>query len=1016
MGDFNDPVVPNFTRGSVPVIPITPSHPPLPTYTAPVAPVLPPAVLPPPPRYVPPLQSVVVRDADPVGPIGLSAVQVGYSANVETFANINTSYYIQTAGFTGAGGGGTTGATGSAGTTGPTGPTGQQGIPGTSADTGATGVTGPTGTAGTNGTTGATGPTGSSANASLWSTFNAVSAVTLAGNNITSGAGNSATITGDTNLTLQSTAANVIVDAYASNQQLARATTTLTTDRGANVIQPAIMNLTAQGGSGGAIELNAKAGYQDLVGYGSVALNAFGSTNDPFFTLGGKIDITAYSAGVGDYGGATSRVSASAATIALSAGAAPTIPGLAGSMNMFGQGAVSIVASVIPPVLPQVPETVYCYGLAGVRLESPAGVQSLSDTYIGNLYPLSGSDLVLQGRTLPNGYVRIQDCTNFDMVGAGAITGVNLINGSAYPPPAGLGPTGPTGSVGATGPTGLQGDTGYTGTTGYTGATGYTGPTGYTGATGYTGPTGYTGATGYTGPTGPGLNFVAQYNYWVSVNGDDVNGNGSAINPYASVSAALAATAAISDSIPVNINVAPGTYTENPTVARNNTFIIGPNGVSDVVIIGTLSFIPSASVQPTISQGASGISVIGNVVCSETVATEVDWFMNNVNVTSYTVPAVSCTGDVSNNCGITFNSCVLTQNTTASAALQLVSCRANLTLVSVAQNTTSPAISLSSGNSSISANGATFTCAGTATASAIVNIANTISAGSLNTFTSCSFIYTASTAGAGKAGIVFNNAVAANAVVNYCIFSVGGSTNIISKTGIGTTNVTWGHNICTSVATVPATSATLTYTYLAQDFIRANTLRDSANSAGTANQVLTAGAGGSLLWSSVVGPTGSTGSAGATGATGPTGRTGATGSNGATGPTGGIGVISATPAATAYRNNLVFYDTTSLAFSYDANDYSVALQIAPATVALASTMKGRTYIVTGGAATITFTTATLTANDVGFFVLVKNGNAINGGDITIAGATGNLIVHNLNGTTSGGIGYLYWNGTALIAY
>ena len=991
MGDFNDPVVPNFTRGSAPVIPITPSHPPLPTYTAPVAPVLPPAVLPPPPRYVPPLQSPVVRAADPAGPIGLSVVQVGYSPNVETFASFGHPYYVETAGFTGAGAG-FTGPTGSAGVTGPT---GQQGIPGTVADTGATG---PTGAAGTNGVTGATGsagltgPTGSSASANLWSTFNAVSAVTLAGNNITSGAGNSATITGDTNLTLQSTAANVIVDAYASNQQLARATTTLTTDRGANIVQPAIMNLTAQGGSGGGIEINSKAGYQDLVGYGSVALNAYGSTNDPLFTLGGKIDITAYSAGAGDYGGATSRVSASAATIALSAGAAPVIPGLAGSMNIFGQGAVSIVASVVPPVLPQIPETIYAYGLLGVNLESPAGIQMLSDTYIGNLYPLSGSDLVLQGRTLPNGYVRIQDCTNFDMVGAGAITGVQTINGSAYPPPAGLGPTGPTGptgSVGATGPTGLQGNTGYTGTTGYTGA---------------------------TGPTGPGLNFVAQYNYWVSVNGDDVNGNGSAINPYASVSAALAATAAISDSIPVNINVAAGTYTENPTVARNNTFIIGPNGVSDVVIIGTLSFIPSASAQPIITQGASGISVIGSVVCSETVATEVDWFMNNVNVTSYTVPAVSCTGDVSNNCGITFNSCVLTQNTTASAALQLVSCRANLTLVSVAQNTTSPAISLLSGNSSISANGATFTCAGTATASAIVNIANTISAGSLNSFTSCSFIYSASTVGAGKAGVAFNNAVAANAVFNYCVFSVGGSTNIISKTGLGTTNVTWGHNTCSSVATVPATSATLTYTYLAQDFIRANTLRDSANSAGTANQVLTAGAGGSLLWSSVVGPTGSTGSAGATGATGPTGRTGATGSNGATGPTGGIGVISATPAATAYRNNLVFYDTTSLAFSYDANDYSVALQIAPATVALASTMKGRTYIVTGGAATITFTTATLTANDVGFFVLVKNGNAINGGDITIAGATGNLIVHNLNGTTSGGIGYLYWTGAALVAY
>ena len=72
---------------------------------------------------------------------------------------------------------------------------------------------------------------------------------------------------------------------------------------------------------------------------------------------------------------------------------------------------------------------------------------------------------------------------------------------------ANTGATGPTGSVGPTGSTGI---TGPTGTTGYTGVTGFTGPagtatntgaTGPTGSTGATGPTGY-GATGVTGPTG----------------------------------------------------------------------------------------------------------------------------------------------------------------------------------------------------------------------------------------------------------------------------------------------------------------------------------------------------------------------------------------------------------------------------------------------------------------------------------------------------------------------------------
>ena len=821
--------------------------------------------------------------------------------------------------------------------------------------------------------------TGSGGDVANWAQFPANNNVTLASYDV-EGAAN---INGSDAVPLQLVAgtgqdvalfsggAKVTTNAYTNIEESAGANYNVTVDRGASIALAAGVNITAQNGLGGNIVLNSNGGYSiagQQVGYGAITLNALGASNQAF-GLGGKIDLNAYSAAAGEYGGFTSRVSASAATIALSAGAAPTLPGLAGSMNIFGNGAVSIVSSLVPPVLPQVPETIYMYGLAGLRMESPAGIQHLSDTYMGNVYPIQGTDLIIQGRTLPTpNYVQIQDCTNINMT-SGAITGVSTINGSAYPPPSGTGPTGLTGATGLSGATGLDGATGLSGATGLDGATGLTGATGLSGATGLTGPS-----------------FLYAQTLYVDPSGSNVTGNGGIGSPYQTITAALVSAATIADSNPVNIVLGTGVYTESPTISRNNTFLIGPAGVSDVVIVGTLSMIPAATAQPTINMGASGISVIGSVVCSETVATEVNWFLSNVNVTSYTVAAVSCTGDVSNNCGITFNSCVLTQNTTPSAALELTSCRANLTLVTVAQNTTSPAVSLISGNSSISANGANFTCAGTATASAIVNIANTISAGSLNTFTSCGFIYTASTVGAGKTGIAFTNAVAANAVINYCTFSVGGSTNIISKTGIGTTNVTWGHNTCTSVATVPATSATLTYTYTAQDFLRANTLRDSANSAGTGGQVLTAGsAGGSLTWTTL----------------------------GAT----SLGALAATPAATAYQNSLTMFNTSTNTLSYDSNAYSCVLVTAPSTNALATTMRGRTYIATSvGAQNLTFTTATLTANDVGFFVLVKNGNATGGGDITIVGATGNVVIHNKTATTSGGIGYLYWTGAALVAY
>jgi hypothetical protein len=165
-----------------------------------------------------------------------------------------------------------------------------------------------------------------------------------------------------------------------------------------------------------------------------------------------------------------------------------------------------------------------------------------------------------------------------------------------------------------------------------------------------------------------------------------------------------------------------------------------------------------------------------------------------------------------------------------------------------------------------------------------------------------------------------------NVSINYCIFSVAGSTNIITKAGIATTAITWGHNTCTSVSSVPATSATLTYAYSAQDFIRANTLRDSTNSAGTANQVLTAGvSGSSLTWTSVTGQF--------------------------------LGALNATPTASAFQNSLVMYNTSTNALTYDSLAYSCIIQVAPATITPTSTMRGRTFIITStGAQNLTLNT------------------------------------------------------------
>jgi hypothetical protein len=126
--------------------------------------------------------------------------------------------------------------------------------------------------------------------------------------------------------------------------------------------------------------------------------------------------------------------------------------------------------------------------------------------------------------------------------------------------------------------------------------------------------------------------------------------------------------------------------------------------------------------------------------------------------------------------------------------------------------------------------------------------------------------------------------------------------------------------------------------------------------------------------------------------------------------------LNATPTAAAYQSQLVLYNTATSALSYDSDAYSCVLQTGSGTVALDTTARGRTYIVIGGAVTLTFTSSTLTSNDAGFFVMVKNGNTTNGGDITIAGATRNTTVHQTTSTQNGQIVYVLWDGTTLTAY
>ena len=252
----------------------------------------------------------------------------------------------------------------------------------------------------------------------------------------TSGAGTiTTTAAGDINET--TTGGSITTTSYANINEVAGSSYNVTVDRLLNPAAKATVNVIAQRGGGGEINLTANPAELTPVP-GIVNITANGGqiilpTDPPTtVTVGGLINIDANTGGLGLYT-ATSAIKLSAASIDVYAGAIPPIGSLVGYLFQYGTLGVSICAG-LPASGLQFPGTVYIYGVGipgtagGVRLQSPQGIQMLSDTYIENLYPLDGNGLNIQGRSLPNGYVNISDVTNFSMNDSSSILKTDRIN------------------------------------------------------------------------------------------------------------------------------------------------------------------------------------------------------------------------------------------------------------------------------------------------------------------------------------------------------------------------------------------------------------------------------------------------------------------------------------------------------------------------------------------------------------------------------------------------------------
>jgi hypothetical protein len=255
-----------------------------------------------------------------------------------------------------------------------------------------------------------------------WAGYFATGDVVLDGNKLQGGT--------NKNLDLVSQDSNVNITSY-YNTNIQASDVNITADTGISLTNTPQIKIVAQNGPlGGNVEIDALASAGGVAGYGSVTINAYGSSNNPLVPVGGLISLNAYSGGLGDYGGLTSAIRATAASIGLSAGALPSIPATAGTLNLYGNNIVSITAG-LPGVLPQIPGTIYQYAPLGINMESPLGITANNSFYTGNIYPIAnGSNpLVIQGRSLPTAGVQLKDIELMNMVqGLGQITAVSSIN------------------------------------------------------------------------------------------------------------------------------------------------------------------------------------------------------------------------------------------------------------------------------------------------------------------------------------------------------------------------------------------------------------------------------------------------------------------------------------------------------------------------------------------------------------------------------------------------------------
>jgi hypothetical protein len=613
----------------------------------------------------------------------------------------------------------------------------------------------------------------------------------------------------------------------------------ITGDNAADLTNKGIVNITGQNGLQGEVNIVANPGaFGQSVG-GNVSITANGGVLGPV-TFGGLVTIDANTGSPGSYGSATSAIKMSAAGINLYSGAIPSVGSLAG-YTFISSTLGTNICSGLPPLLPNIPLTTYVYGTGGVGLEAGIGAEvevKNSDFATLAIKPRTSvlvnfGDLAISGRSnivQPNQYVTLDMVKSiaFDPATAASISNVATINGAAYPPPADL----PTAWSAYPALQAVEYDTFGINNAGAIGCTSVTGTGSITGGTLTTtsgnvqifdpappgtfyGDVRYDSGTGRLAvlPQGVGPEAVAYLSdiptvlrptndIFVAPNGNDTTGNGSVTAPFATIGRAMTLANTIAQPTEVTIFLLSGTYTENITITRGNTYIssystgslrqaTNINGTITVGITTTSAF----------SVALAGLNILGNIIYNSDTTPDVN---GNYSITDCFIigvagaATIAFTDTETSVHALTIENTRIQSGNTSDPGITATGGALNLFYSLITHGGTGAALQTAT-NNALAMRYSTIISSTTSTSPApIVQFNNNAAVGHEIVFSQLRYSSTAVDVGGNKCCVQFNNSVGISAVFAQLYLScVGASTGspqiqCIQDTGAGAALLTYG--------------------------------------------------------------------------------------------------------------------------------------------------------------------------------------------------------------------------------